>query len=109
MFGIEKTLPIDLVFCLDIDEKSRTLTKYISYLQKRLEEAYRSANAALNHSQLRQQYSYNQKAKRVVLKIRDKVLHEVKYVAFDCKHKLADRWGDNPNIIIQEANSFREV
>ena len=107
MFGREPTLPIDLVFGLDKDERSRSLSKYISNLQKRLEEAYRTANTASDHSQLRQQYYYDQKAKGVGLKVGDRVL--VKVVAFDGKHKIADRWEDNPYIIIQQPNNNIQV
>ena len=103
MFGREPTLPIDLVFGLDKDERSRSLSKYISNLQKRLEEAYRTANTVSDRSQLRQQYYYDQKAKGVGLKVGDRVL--VKVVAFDGKHKIADRWEDNPYIIIQQPNN----
>ena len=92
MFGRESTPPTDPVFGLDKDERSRSLSKYISNLQKRLEEAYRTANTASDHSQLRQQYYYDQKARGVGLKVGDRVL--VKVVAFDGKHKIADRWED---------------
>ena len=61
MFGRDPTLTIDLVFGLDKDERSRSLSKYISNLQKRLEEAYRTVNTASDHSQLRQQYYNDQK------------------------------------------------
>ena len=91
MFDREQTLPIDLVFGLDKDERSirRNLSKNISNLQKRLEEAFRLANTASDHSQLRQQYFYDRKARGVGLKVWDRVL--VKVVAFDGKHKIGDR------------------
>ena len=40
---------------------------------------------------------------RVGLKVGDRVL--VKVVAFDGKHKIANRWEDNPYIIIQQPNT----
>lgn len=46
---------------------------------------------------------YDQKAKGVGLREGDRVL--VKVVAFDGKHKIADRWEDTPYIVLQQPNT----
>ena len=102
MFGREPNLPIDLVFGLDNEHKSTSTSKYIEDLQQRLENAYDIANIAIKNSQSRQKYNYDLKTKGVNLQIGDRVL--VKVVAFDGKHKIADRWEDHPYIIMEQPN-----
>ncbi|VDH97528.1 Hypothetical predicted protein [Mytilus galloprovincialis] len=53
-------------------------------------------------AQKRQKTHYDQKVKGAVLKPGDRVL--VKTLAFDGKHKLADRWEDDPYRIISQPN-----
>lgn len=103
MFGREPTLPVDLVFGLAKHDKAKTLSKYIENLQVRLEHAYEAAKTASKNIQHRQKMYYDQKAKGVGLREGDRVL--VKVVAFDGKHKIADRWEDTPYIVLQQPNT----
>lgn len=103
MFGRDPTLPVVLVFGLDKQDKFKTLSKYIENLQVRLERAYEGAKTASKNIQHRQKMYYDQKAKGVGLREGDHVL--VKVVAFDGKHKIADRWEDTPYVVLQQPNT----
>lgn len=98
MFGREPTLPVDLVFGLAKHDKAKTLSKYIENLQVRLEHAYEAAKIASKNIQHRQKMYYDQKAKGVGVR------EGIGYVAFDGKHKIADRWEDTPYIVLQQPN-----
>ncbi|VDI31358.1 Hypothetical predicted protein [Mytilus galloprovincialis] len=71
-------------------------------MQERLRKAYDTATRNIFAAQKRQKTHYDQKVKGAVLKPGDRVL--VKTLAFDGKHKLADRWEDDPYRIISQPN-----
>ncbi|VDI20973.1 Hypothetical predicted protein [Mytilus galloprovincialis] len=72
-------------------------------MQERLRKAYDTATRNIFAAQKRQKtHYYDQKVKGAVLKPGDRVL--VKTLAFDGKHKLADRWEDDPYCIISQPN-----
>ena len=102
MFGREPNLPVDLVFGLGSAEKTRSLSTYVQNLKERLKSAYDIANTATKFSQSRHKALYDSKTKGVTLGTGDRVL--VKVVAFDGKHKIADRWEDHPYIVISQPN-----
>ena len=102
MFGREPNLPIDLVFGLNQGQKSTSTSKYIEDLRQRLENAYEIANTAIKNNQGRQKFNYDMKVKGVSLHVGDRVL--VKVVSFDGKHKIADKWEDQPYIIKEQPN-----
>ena len=102
MFGREPNLPVDLVFGLGSAEKTRSLSTYVQNLKERLKSAYDIANTATKFSQSRHKALYDSKTKGVTLGTGDRVL--VKVVAFDGKHKIADRWEDHPYIVLSQPN-----
>ncbi|VDI62254.1 Hypothetical predicted protein [Mytilus galloprovincialis] len=71
-------------------------------MQERLRKAYDTATRNIFAAQKRQKTHYDQKVKGAVLKPGDRVL--VKTLAFNGKHKLADRWEDDPYCIISQPN-----
>ena len=102
MFGREPHLPIDLLFGIKRPEKQST-NKYVQEMKERMEKAYELARTTADKAREKQKHHYDIKAKEVDLKEGDKVL--VKVVAFDGKHKIADRWEEEPYVIIRQLNN----
>ncbi|XP_062614358.1 uncharacterized protein LOC134276091 [Saccostrea cucullata] len=102
MFGREPNLPIDVIFGFKHPDEEGCNTKYIDRLKQRLQEAYRLANTAVKHSQQRQKEHYNLRGRAATLQVGDRVL--VKIVAYDGKHKIADKWVDEPYVVVAKAN-----
>ncbi|VDI12112.1 Hypothetical predicted protein, partial [Mytilus galloprovincialis] len=69
---------------------------------KRLKEAYELATKHSRIGKDRQKYNYNKKARSAILQTGDRVL--VKILAFDGKHKLADKWEEDPYQIVNQPN-----
>ena len=101
MFGREPHLPIDLMFGIDRGER-QTTTKYIEDLKAKMKKAYDLANTAADKARDKQKKGYDVKARDVTLQEGDKVL--VKIVAFDGRHKIADRWEEEPYVIVRQTN-----
>ncbi|XP_041366972.1 uncharacterized protein LOC121381693 [Gigantopelta aegis] len=103
MFGRHPRLPVDLAFGLDIEpSKPRSVLKYTKSLQNRLKSAYNLPAEQVKRSQSRQKKYYDHKARAAILSIADRVL--VKVVAFDGRHKLADKWEDDVYVILDQPN-----
>lgn len=101
MFGREPKLPVDVIFGLSRTyDDYKCTTKYIEKMKLRLQEAYRQARTATKASQNRQKSNYDLRARAATLGIGDRVL--VRIVSYDGKHKIADKWEDNPYIIISQ-------
>ena len=102
-FGREPHLPIDISFGLHRDKHPTTsLTKYFENMKERLRKSYELASEAVKRSQRRQKEHYDLKSRGAVLEVGDRVL--VKVVVFDGRHKLADKWEDEPYVIISQPN-----
>jgi hypothetical protein len=67
-----------------------------------LEKSYQLALEAIRKSQEGQKDNYDIKSRRVVLEVGDRVL--VKVVALDGRHKLADKWEEDPYLVICQPN-----
>jgi len=103
MFGRHPRLPVDLAFGLDIEpSKPKSILKYTKSLQDRLQQAYELASEKASQAQARQKKHYDQKARAAVLGIGDRVL--VKVVAFDGRHKLADKWENDAYVVLNQPN-----
>lgn len=103
MFGREPVLPVDVVFGFSSSHsEDKCTTKYISELKQRLQDAYRQAQTAIKSSQQKQKCRYDIKARAITLEEGDRVL--VKKVAYDGKHKIADKWEDDIYVILAKAN-----
>ena len=103
MFGRQPNLPVDLVFGINRNSKSSSLTVYVETLKDNLQEAYKLAETAYKNSQVRQKCHYDTRVRGVTLTEGDRVL--VRVVSFDGKHKIQDRWEDHPYIIISQPNN----
>ncbi|VDI03827.1 Hypothetical predicted protein [Mytilus galloprovincialis] len=71
-------------------------------IKKRLVKAYELASKAADRAREKQKTGNDLKARGATLEIGDKVL--VKVVAYDGKHKIADRWEDDVYVIIGQPN-----
>ena len=104
MFGRDPHLPVDLAFGLNRDEeKEIPLTKYVDTLRQRLMQSFELASAAAKKSQAKQKRTYDLKARGADVEVGDRVL--VKIVAFDGKHKLADKWEEDVYEVLDKPNS----
>ncbi|XP_046562916.1 uncharacterized protein LOC124271812 [Haliotis rubra] len=103
MYGRHPRLLVDIAFGLDMEpSKSRTTAAYTKDLKERLTQAYDIASSAAKKSQKRQKTQYDQRARAAVLEEGDRVL--VKILAFDGRHKLADRWEEDVYVILEQPN-----
>ena len=103
MFGREPRLPVDLAFDIQHPmEKKQPISKYIDNLKKKLRLSYDLAQKNIRKSQERQKEHYDKKVRGATVEVGDRVL--VKIVAFDGRHKIADRWEEDPYIIISKPN-----
>ncbi|VDI22698.1 Hypothetical predicted protein [Mytilus galloprovincialis] len=71
-------------------------------LRERLEVAHNLAKETSKKAQLRQKKNYDTKVKGGTIKIGDLVL--VKIVAFEGKHKLSDKWEQDPYVVLEQPN-----
>ena len=101
MFGREPRLPVDLAFGLS-EKEERTRTKYVEDLRSRMKTAFHLAQKAAEKAREKQGKYYDMKVHGAALEEGDRVL--VKVVAFDGKHKIADRWEEDPYQIVHQPN-----
>ena len=91
MFGRNPRLPVDIVFDLRKEVKG---SNYIKDLRDRLDHAYHLATEASKRSQQKQKEGYDMRVRGATIRVGDRV--PVKIVAFKEKHKLADKWEQEP-------------
>ena len=91
MFGRQPRLAIDAVLGLTGTEVvDKGYSQYIDNLRTRLRKSYELVSVKSRMSQKRQKHNYDKRVRGAVVEPGDQVL--VKVVAFDGKHKIADRW-----------------
>ena len=103
MFGRKPKPPVDIAFGLGDDISTVPKTKYAEDIQDRLRKAYDIASRNARKAQEQQKSGYDKRVKGAVLHPGDRVL--VKIVSFEGKHKLADRWEEDPYRIVSQPNS----
>lgn len=102
MFGREPRLSIDLAFGINFHNKKHPLSKYMDSLKEKLKYSYKTAQEAIKKAHSKKKRGYDTKVKGATIDVGDRVL--VKKVAFDGKHKIADRWEDEPYLVITKPN-----
>ncbi|XP_046558879.1 uncharacterized protein LOC124267929 [Haliotis rubra] len=102
MFGREPRLPIDLAFGIETSQGHGSVSSYGDSLRKKLQEAYELAARASETAKDRQKTGYDLKVRGAIVQTGDRVL--VKALAFDGKHKLADRWEEDPFVVLSQPN-----
>ncbi|VDI70609.1 Hypothetical predicted protein [Mytilus galloprovincialis] len=91
------------VFGIENITTQKNTTKYVEQLKDRLRKSYELALRSAEKAQSRQKKGYDEKIRGAVLNTGDRVL--VKILAFEGKHKLSDRWENDPYIILEQPNS----
>ena len=98
MFGRDPILPVDVAFGINKTSSQKSLTKYIEDLRSRMKTAYQLARELAERSRTKQGKYYELNVRGVDLQQGDRVF--VKVVAFEGKHKIADRWEEDPYVIL---------
>ena len=109
MFGRVPRLPIDLVLGLPSNSSSKhsteNYTQYVESLRTRLASAYELANKMADQARVNQKSNFDKKARAATINENDRVL--VRTLAFEGKHKLADKYEDQVYIVVEQPN--REI
>lgn len=102
MFGRQPRLPVDIAFELDQEITKQPMTTYVAEMKERLQKAYDLASKATKKAQGKQKNYYDLKVRGNNIKLGDRVM--VKIVAFEGKHKLANRWEEEPYVVLDRPN-----
>lgn len=102
MFGRKPKLPIDSLFkTVDVDE-NRTPDNYIEGLKKRMQETHDVVQRYATAGKKKQKAEYDKKVKFSKIEVGDKVL--LKILAFQGKHKIADRFEQEIYTVVKQPN-----
>lgn len=104
MHGRQPLLPVDIAFGLSDGSKKQPMSSYVADLKTRLQKAHEIAMKATKSAQERQMRFYDQKIRGNNIKVGERVL--VKIVAFDGKHKLSNRWEEDPYVVLSQTRKF---
>lgn len=99
MFGRKAKLPIDAKFEQVTETANKTTREYIDDLKERMKHTRDIVQQHLQKSHEKQQKYYNIKAKAAKISVGDTVL--VKILAFEGKHKIADRFEEEIYKVIE--------
>ena len=99
MFGRNPRLAIDDEFGINKTEWKST-SKYINDLKENMKAAYELVNKNTKRAQEKQKEGYDQRVRGAEIRTGDRVL--VKIVTFDGKHKISDKWEDEPYIVLDQ-------
>lgn len=102
MFGRQPRLPVDIAFELDQEITKQPMTTYVAEMKERLQRAYDLASKATKEAQGKQKNYYDLKVRGNSIEVGDRVM--VKIVAFEGKHKLANRWEEEPYVVLDRPN-----
>ncbi len=102
MFGRCPRLPIDVVLGVPEEDEETEYGEYVDSLKSRLQHAYDLAGEEAKKSQKHQKKHYDKKVRGSVVEVGDRVL--VEKLAYDGKHKIADRWEDCAYMVIRQPN-----
>ncbi|VDI21198.1 Hypothetical predicted protein [Mytilus galloprovincialis] len=84
------------------ENQQEITTKYIKDLKDRITQAHELATTSANKARDQQKSHYDNKVRGGTVKVGDRVL--VKIVSFEGKHKLADRWEQDPYTVLSQQN-----
>ena len=105
MYGHHKQLPIDIEFRVtQIDISRPTHKNYVKKLKARLKWAYKVAKATSSKESGRHKWYYDHKFHCMALSLGDVVLVRMKAVGQD--HKIADKWEQNPYVVISQMGNL---
>lgn len=103
MFGRKPRLPIDVAFGLENNEENKeNYNEYILDLKNRMEKIFDIVQKAAEKSRTKQKVQFDKKAKAHKLNVGDHVL--LRILAYDGKHKIADKFEENVYVIKSQPN-----
>ena len=103
MFGRHPRLALDVILGLVNSHPSdKSHGTHVSDLKKSLAASYEIASSKTKLAQQRQNEGYDLRCRGAVVECGDRVL--VKIVAFDGKHKILDKWENDPYIVLDQPN-----
>ena len=104
MFGRQPRLAVDLILGIPEEENQHcSRQKYAQDLRRRLQEAYELATEEADKARKRQKKNYDLRTRGAVIDVGDRVL--VRILAFEGRHKIADRWEQHPYTVIGQPNT----
>ena len=104
MYGRHPRLPVDMYLGLDPRGESEgpSVGKYVDNLRKRMDCAYKLASEKSGKLDARNKDKHDNRLKDNTLEPGDRVL--VRNVGVQGKHKLGDKWGKYPYIVVSQPN-----
>ena len=100
MFGRELHLPIDVALWVNsVTSGSSSYPAYIADLWDRLSVAYQKVIEESRKSAAHNRQSYDSRAHQATIQVSDLVL--LSNLSFRDKHKLADRWVEDPYRVVE--------
>ncbi|XP_033729924.1 uncharacterized protein LOC117319196 [Pecten maximus] len=102
MYRREPRLPVDLAFGIESDNSREALHSYVESMRRRLKDSYTIALTRGNAAKARQKTGYDVRIRGAFVRDGDRVL--VKTVAFEGKHKLADKWEEEIYVVLDQPN-----
>lgn len=105
MFGRKPRLLIDVAFGLENNEENKeNYNEYILDLKNRMEKTFDIVEKAAEKSRTKQKVQFDKKAKAHKLNVGDHVL--LRILAYDGKHKIADKFEENVYVIKSQPNQY---
>lgn len=102
MFGRHPRLPVDMMLDVPNEDPKLSYHSYVQGLRDRLKESYVIATRAAEKARQTQKGQYDVRARGATLEVGDRVL--VRILAFEGKHKLADKWEEDPYVVLSQPN-----
>ncbi|XP_053379606.1 kinesin-related protein 4-like [Mercenaria mercenaria] len=103
MFGRRPKLPVDLLFETPVTQStSQTTQSYKEDLKQRMKTTQEIVKKVTEKARLKMKTGYDKKAKAVKINVGDIVL--VKILAYDGKHKIADKFEKDSYTVISQPN-----
>ena len=103
MYGRHPRLPVDVFLGLDPrDEGKGDAGKYVEELRKRMNYAYRLVSDRTSKLDARNKDKYDSRLRENTMEAGDRVL--VRNLGIQGKHKLGDKWGRYPYIVVSQPN-----
>jgi 23S rRNA pseudoU1915 N3-methylase RlmH len=104
MFGRKPRLPVDLAFGLPEEHnQTESYSEYITDLRNRIKETFELVKNTAESSRQKQKINFDKRAKAKKLSIGDQVL--LKILAYDGKHKIADKFEETIYSIKSQPNA----
>ena len=105
MFGRKPRLALDITLSLTNEHEPKEYGEYIADLKEKLQNAYNIATRNLDKARSNQQNNYDKRAHASVLDKGDRILVRIVWeLSFDGKHKISDKYENEPYIVVSKPN-----